>query len=83
MVNAMKHKIYKIKWADSANYREWYNFEELHKLSETDQHVISIGRIVFEDDKCIILAMNIDSTSCSGITKIPKVAILSRKEIKI
>jgi hypothetical protein len=67
-------QIIKVEWEDSATYKEWYNFEELNLLSNPCL-IKSIGYLVDEDKKFILLAMNIDDNSCSCITQIPKKSI--------
>ena len=73
----MDHKLVTVLWKDSATYREWYEYDELDSLVLKDKNIESTGYLVRENDEWIVLAQNIDDTSCSGITKIPKCSIIS------
>lgn len=75
--------ILKIHWVDSATYKEWYNYDEIKELIVKDENITSIGYLVFEDKDCIVIAQNIDKTSCSVITKIPKKSIIKRGKMKV
>ena len=75
--------IIKVIWEDSAVYKEWYSIKEIEELINNDYPEIqSIGYLIKEDSKRIILAgNNDDEQSFSAITVIPKCCIKSKKTI--
>ena len=77
MVKIRDNKIVIVHWKDSATYREWYNYEDIESEILDDTNIKSIGYVIIDNKDWIVLAQNIDDTSCSGITKIPKDAIIN------
>ncbi len=74
-------KIVKVKWQDSATYREWYQYTELDLIAHPKE-IESIGYLVKETGEFIILATNVDEHSCSAITQIPRKCISNLEELK-
>ena len=72
-----ERKIAIVHWKDSATYREWYNYEDIESEILDDKNIKSIGYVIENNDDWIVLAQNVDDTSCSGITKIPKDSVFN------
>lgn len=76
----MIYKIVKIKWVDSATYREWYSVEELSELNKVPI-VESIGFLIKKGNNIILASNNDNNQNFSGITIIPEESIKEIKEV--
>ena len=72
------NKVVYLRWLDSAFQEEW-TYLNKDGLDE----IISIGFLIYEDDKQVQIANSIDSSNkYCGVIAIPKSVILKRRVIK-
>ena len=76
----MSYPRIEVKWLDSCHHQGW------HEISETKNyhpaHCRSTGYLIRNDDKEILMAMNLQSTNAGDFMSIPKCAIKEMKELK-
>ena len=71
-------KVIYLRWLDSAEQAGW-TYLNVDGLDE----IVSIGFLIYEDDKQVQIANSIDSSGkYCGVLAIPKSVILKRRAIK-
>jgi hypothetical protein len=74
----VKNKVVYLRWLDSASQGEWTYINE-DGLDE----IVSIGFLIYEDDKQVQIAHSIDEfNKYCGVIAIPKSVILKRRVVK-
>ena len=75
-------KVVIVEWVDSCSCDRWQYIEDLKDY--TFLNVVSVGQVIKEDDKSIVLGLNVveeKDAQVSGVMAIPKAAIKSLREL--
>jgi|WetSurMetagenome_2_1015567.scaffolds.fasta_scaffold1062201_1 hypothetical protein len=78
----MKNSVEYILWKDCVSIDAWTDIDEL--VGELHQ-IETIGQFIKETEETVVLALNIDRTEghASCVINIPKVNIVTRKQLKL
>jgi hypothetical protein len=76
-----REKFVRIEWVDSSSSsRIWNSRESL--MAHDNERCVSIGYLVHEDKDCVVVAGHKGTHDFAGDMRIPKRAIVKRKNLK-
>lgn len=80
-----KRKCVYIEWLDSTGWEGWVHWSKLEGETKEKDTIKTVGFVDEESDKSVLVSPHIsDITGCrSGSLRIPKCAIVKRKNIRI
>lgn len=72
-----------VSWLDAVSEDAWTSIDEAKE--EEPPVIMSLGYLIYEDDKKLVIAANLDETNgnCSAILSIPRTWLLEMKELRI
>lgn len=75
-------KIVHVKWVDAAHISGWRSVRVMKEFIEEDLNPVdSVGMLIHEDDKKVVLIQTNGSNEVMGLFEIPKGCIKSIKKI--
>jgi len=70
-----------IEWIDSYSTDKWMENADAIDQFKKLMTITSLGMILYDDDKCIVLCQSIEDNNVCGLLHIPKVAVVKITEI--